>query len=225
MGTLDGHEAGNGGDSQGEPTGTAPVFDPTRRGASGDVAHGGTRTPPRNRKGESGNAPPTGARAWDLSRHPHARIRGGTGRQRPVLPDQALVTELGPVVAAVAAYRQAVEDFFAVLPAASWMRTLPIGEQGITAPTLWARRGDAPGRWESFQHLQAHAGAVPVTVKSGKQQIVHFRFACDKMLRHVVDQVAFLSLRSSEWAGRTTTRSGRGATRIARRSGHWARSG
>jgi len=38
------------------------------RGASGDVAHGGTRTPPRNRKGEAGNAPPTGARAWDLSR-------------------------------------------------------------------------------------------------------------------------------------------------------------
>ena len=59
---------------------------------------------------------------------------------------------------------------------------------------------DAPGRWESFHHLQAHAGAVPVTVKSGKQQVVHFRFACDKMLRHVVDQVAFLSLRSSEWA-------------------------
>ena len=67
-----------------------------RRGASGDVAHGGTRTPPRNRKGESGNAPPTGARAWDLSRHPHARIRGGTGRQRPVLPDRHFLA-VGPV--------------------------------------------------------------------------------------------------------------------------------
>jgi len=86
---------------------------------------------------------------------------------------QALVTELEPVVAAVEAYRQAVEDFFAGMPAAQWIRTLPIGEHGITAPTLWARRGDAPGRWESFQHLQAQAGSVPVTVKSGKQQIVH----------------------------------------------------
>ena len=37
-------------------------------------------------------------------------------------------------------------------------------------------------------------------MKSGKQQVVHFRFACDKALRHVVDQAAFLSLRSSEWA-------------------------
>ena len=79
-------------------------------------------------------------------------------------------------------------------------RTAVKCEHGITAPTLWARLGDAPGRWESFQHLQAQAGSVPVTVKSGKQHVVHFRFACDKMLRYVVDQVAFLSLRSSEWA-------------------------
>jgi hypothetical protein len=35
----------------------------------------------------------------------------------------------------------------AVMPAAQWIRTLPIGEHGITAPTLWARLGDAPGRW------------------------------------------------------------------------------
>ena len=37
-------------------------------------------------------------------------------------------------------------------------------------------------------------------MKSGKQQVVHFRFACDKALRYVVDQAAFFSLRSSEWA-------------------------
>jgi hypothetical protein len=41
---------------------------------------------------------------------------------------------------------------------------------------------------------------VPVTKRSGKQQVVHFRFACDTALRYVVDRVAFLSLRSSEWA-------------------------
>jgi hypothetical protein len=87
------------------------------------------------------------------------------------------------------------------MPAAQWVRTLPIGKHGITAPTLWARLGDAPGRWESFRHLQAHAGTVPVTKRSGKQQrVVQFRFACDKALRYVVDQVAFLSLLSSTWA-------------------------
>ena len=114
---------------------------------------------------------------------------------------RALVEQLMPVMAAVAQYRKAIDDFFASMPAAQWARTLPIGKHGITAPTLWARLGDAPGRWESFRHLQAHAGTVPVTKRSGKQQrVVQFRFACDKALRYVVDQVAFLSLRSSEWA-------------------------
>jgi transposase len=114
---------------------------------------------------------------------------------------RSLVGQLTPVVAAVAEYRRAIEDFFATIPTAQWARTLPIGEHGITAPTLWARLGDAPGRWESFRHLQAQAGAVPVTKRSGKQQrVVQFRHACDKALRYVVEHVAFLSLRSSEWA-------------------------
>jgi hypothetical protein len=41
-------------------------------GASGNVAHGETRNPRCNRKGGRGNASPVGARAWTLSRHPHA---------------------------------------------------------------------------------------------------------------------------------------------------------
>src|SRR3989338_4276323 len=114
---------------------------------------------------------------------------------------QALVTELAAVVGAVASYRQAIDDFFATMPAAAWARTLPVGEHGITVPTLWARLGDAPERCESFRHLQAHAGAVPVTKRSGKQYVVKFRFACDKQLRYVVDHLAFLPRRSSEWAG------------------------
>ena len=157
------------------------------------------------------------ARQWQRWAHAHRLSEARTQElwavlQRPQLPVPAhvvrakarlmrtLVTQLVPVVTAVEDYRKAVEDFFASLPAAQWIRTLPIGDHGITAPTLWARLGDAPERWESFQHLQAHAGAVPVTKRSGKQQVVHFRFACDTALRYVVDQVAFLSLRSSEWA-------------------------
>jgi hypothetical protein len=71
---------------------------------------------------------------------------------------QSLVEQLTPVVVAVTQYRTAIDDFFARMPAAQWARTLPIGKHGITAPTLWARLGDAPGRWESFRHLQAQAG-------------------------------------------------------------------
>lgn len=114
---------------------------------------------------------------------------------------RSLVAQLTLVVAAVEDYREAIEDFFARIPAAQWALTLPIGKHGITAPTLWARLGNNPGRWESFRHLQAHAGAVPVTKRSGKQQrVIQFRFACHKALRYVIDHVAFLSLHSSAWA-------------------------
>ena len=41
---------------------------------------------------------------------------------------------------------------------------------------------------------------VPVTKRSGKQQVVTFRFACDKLLRYAVDQLAWLSLQRCEWA-------------------------
>jgi hypothetical protein len=113
---------------------------------------------------------------------------------------QTLVAALEPVVAAVASYRQAIDDFFAGMPAAATARTLPVGKQGLRIPTLWARLGDAPGRWQSFRHLQAQAGSVPVTERSGKQRSVHFRYACDKTLRYVLDHLAFRSLQSSDWA-------------------------
>jgi transposase len=137
---------------------------------------------------------------WEVLQQPQLPVPAHVVRAKARLM-QTLVAQLEPVVAAVGHYREAIEDFFASMPAAQWVRTLPIGKHGITAPTLWARLGDAPGRWVSFRHLQAQAGTVPVTKRSGKQQrVVQFRYACDKALRYVVDQVAFLSLLSSEWA-------------------------
>jgi hypothetical protein len=40
MANLNGHGAGNGGHSQGEPTDTAPVLDPTFREGAGNVIRG-----------------------------------------------------------------------------------------------------------------------------------------------------------------------------------------
>lgn len=112
----------------------------------------------------------------------------------------ALVAQLDATVRSVQEYREAVEAFFASLPAAAWAQTLPAGKTGTTVPTVWAELGDAAGRWASFPHLQGQAGAVPVTDRSGKHHLVHFRFACNTHLRAAVHQLAFLSLRQSEWA-------------------------
>jgi transposase len=150
------------------------------------------------------------AQAHHLSAERTAALREALQRpQLPVPPHVVrakarlmltLVAQSEPVLEAVAAYRKAVEDFFAALPAAEWVRSLPAGKTGVTLPTLWAELGDAAGRWHSPQHLQAHAGGVPVTERSGRVNVTKFRFACNKYLRHTVDQMAFLSLRQSEWA-------------------------
>lgn len=111
-----------------------------------------------------------------------------------------LVEELEVLVRAVQKYGEKVERFFASMPAAELTKKLPGGKSGTMMPTLWAQLGDAEGRWESFGHLQAHAGTVPVTKKSGKSEVVHFRYACNKEMRHAVYLLAFVSLRQSEWA-------------------------
>jgi hypothetical protein len=110
------------------------------------------------------------------------------------------VAQLRVVVGQVEEYALEVEHFFAAMPLAEVARSLPGGKSGTTVPALWAELGDALDRWESFRHLQAEAGAIPVTQQSGKHQSVLFRFACNKHLRHAVTQFAFISLRLSEWA-------------------------
>lgn len=139
------------------------------------------------------------AEVWAVLQQPQLPVPGHVVRAKSRLM-RALVAELAAVGAAVASYRQAIDDFFAGLPAARWARTLPVGEHGVIVPMLWARLGDAAGRWQSWRHVQAQAGMVPVTVRSGKSHVVQFRFACDKQLRYAADQLAWLSLQRCEWA-------------------------
>ena len=112
----------------------------------------------------------------------------------------ALVVQLEALLPEVQSYSAEVERFFACMPAAELVRTLPGGKTGTTVAKLWAELGDANNRWQSFRHLQAEAGAVPVTQSSGKSRVVLFRFACGKHLRHAIYWFSFNSLRRCEWA-------------------------
>jgi transposase len=111
-----------------------------------------------------------------------------------------LVVQLKALLPAVKSYEEKIEDFFASMPAAKLTKTLPGGKSGTTLPMLWAELGDAKNRWQSWRHLQAVAGAVPVTQESGKSRAVLFRFACNKVLRHAAYWVSFNSLNRCEWA-------------------------
>jgi len=111
-----------------------------------------------------------------------------------------LLIQLTGLIEAVENYNERIKGFFASLPVAELVKTLPGGKGGIIVPMLWAELGDARSRWESFRHLQAEAGAVPVTRSSGKSRFVQFRCACNKEMRYAVHWMAFNSLNRSEWA-------------------------
>lgn len=139
------------------------------------------------------------AQQWEGVQRPQLPIPPGVVRAKARLVG-ALLRQLTTTLSTVDEYRVEVDRFFAALPAAEWARTLPAGRSGTTLPTLWAELGDAPGRWQGWQHLQAQAGAVPVTTQSGQHKAIGFRFACNTQLRAAVHQLAFLSLQRSDWA-------------------------
>lgn len=113
---------------------------------------------------------------------------------------EVYVEQLRPLATAVDRYVREIERFFAQMSAAKWVSGLPGAKSGTVLPTLWAELGDAQQRWESFRHLQAQAGSVPVTRASGKSRSVQFRFACNKRMRYALHWLAFTSLTRSDWA-------------------------
>jgi len=81
-------------------------------------------------------------------------------------------------------------DIFASLP----------GTGAYLQPALLSKLGDDRGRFPTPGRVQALAGTSPVTISSGKRRRVQFRHSCDHEFRHIAQQWAKSSLRSSIWA-------------------------
>lgn len=137
--------------------------------------------------------------AWDQLKASHLQVPAHVVRSKARLME-ALVAQLVLTHRLVQDYQAEIERFFATLPAAKWMQSLPGGKSGTLIPRVWAELGDAPSRWTSWAQLQAEAGTVPVTRQSGKSCVVRYRVACNKPLRQAMWWVAFQSLTQSEWA-------------------------
>jgi transposase len=136
---------------------------------------------------------------WEKLKKPQLAVPEHVVRAKAQLVE-VLIEQLRTSIKAVKIYNHRVESFFASSPAAQFAKTLPGGKSGTLVAAIWAELGDAQGRWESSRHLQAEAGAVPVTKASGKSRVVHFRFACNKHLRHTMYWFSFVSVNHSEWA-------------------------
>lgn len=138
---------------------------------------------------------------WEKLSQPQLKIPEHVVRTKAQLL-LVLVTQLKSLAQALKNYGEEVERFFASMPAAEFAKTLPGGKSGTTLPMLWAELGDAKSRWQSFRHLQAEAGGVPVTKASGKSRVVQFRFACNKLLRYGSYWFSFNTLNRCEWANK-----------------------
>ena len=136
---------------------------------------------------------------WEKLQKPQLKLPEHVVRAKAQLLE-VLIDQLRVAIKAVKIYNAKVESFFASSPAARIAKTLPGGKGGTLVAAIWAELGDAKSRWQSFRHLQAEAGAVPVTKASGKSRVVHFRFACNKHLRYAMYWFSFVSLNHSEWA-------------------------
>jgi transposase len=111
----------------------------------------------------------------------------------------ALVAMLRTLHEQLRALRRRMKDLFEAHPEASWWHAFP-GAGPLTAPRLLARIGDQRGRFPSAEALQALAGTVPITRRSGKKTVVEFRVACSHPLRNAIMDLARNSIRKSGWA-------------------------
>lgn len=87
---------------------------------------------------------------------------------------------------------------FAQHPDAPIFASLPgVGE--LLGPALLAQFGDDRRRFPTASAVQSLAGTCPVTEASGKHKWIHFRRACDREFRHVMQEMALQSKRQSPW--------------------------
>jgi transposase len=99
-----------------------------------------------------------------------------------------------------ASLEKQMAQVFASHPEATWWKSLPGLNGPLTAARLLAWIGDNRERFPSAQVLQAVAGTVPVTRRSGKQIQVEFRIACCHELRKAMDDMARQSVKHAPWA-------------------------
>jgi transposase len=110
-----------------------------------------------------------------------------------------LAKQLRALEAQLCVYRSRITALFRQHPDYACFGSLP-GAGEKLAPRLLAELGNCREVFASAEALQAYAGTAPVTKKSGKSNIVHFRRACNCYLRATVHLWADLSRHYCVWA-------------------------
>lgn len=117
-------------------------------------------------------------------------------RGRLVQSQAALLRHL---VSQIGQIEKEIETLLAEHPDAPLIQSFP-RTGTVNAAQIVAELGEDRSRFDSFEHLAAEAGAVPVTIQSGKHRNVVFRFACNKRLRQALTTWADNSRHANVWA-------------------------
>jgi len=100
---------------------------------------------------------------------------------------------------AIDKYDQEIAAIMQSHPDAKIFTALP-GAGAAMAPRLLAALGSDRQRLASAGELQQLSGIAPVTRQSGKTQVVHQRWACNRFLRQTFHEFAAHSTKQSPWA-------------------------
>ena len=128
----------------------------------------------------------------------------------PAVRDKALIeaaqTMTKVLVELIATLREGIASFdrqiaqaVAAHPDFAIFDSFP-GAGPALAPRLLAAFGSQRERYQSAADLQTFSGIAPVTVRSGKSQWVHVRWACPRFLRQTFHEWAAHSIGFCDWA-------------------------
>jgi len=112
---------------------------------------------------------------------------------------RALIEQIRPLLATLERFDQQIAALFRKHPDRLLFESFP-GAGAVLAPRLVAAFGTDRDRFESAQQIQQLSGIAPVTVQSGKQRWVHWRWACSKFLRQSFHEFADHARKWCGWA-------------------------
>lgn len=110
----------------------------------------------------------------------------------------SLVAMLRSLLVEIGKLAKEIGKEFKQNPAQEIFSSLPTGE--ITAARLNGKLGSDGSRYPTREYVQTSAGTAPVTRRSGKTIVVHFRWQCNKNLRSAFQDLARESVKRCVWA-------------------------
>ncbi|HUF30998.1 MAG TPA: IS110 family transposase [Gemmatimonadaceae bacterium] len=112
---------------------------------------------------------------------------------------QLLTTQLLALAPSIAKLDEAIAEQFDQHPDAAIFASLP-GAGAALAPRLLVALGTDRTSFPTAADVQKHTGIAPITIRSGRQCLVHRRWATSVFLRQTLHEFAQHSIKHTPWA-------------------------